>query len=84
MNSTYQIYKAEEGKFVLCYTDPILEDVVYTYLSPGTQIQTGKVHLLLFDNENLLADALDEIAQEPGWYMKEENRIPSGVNPNIE
>lgn len=82
MNGTFQIYKAETApKFFLCYTTS--DTLSYSYLTLGSQVQTGQEHLEVFDTEEQLAAAIDTVKGVQGWYMQDENRIPSPPNPNV-
>lgn len=81
MNGTFQVYKADQQpKFFLCYTTA--ETLTYSYLTLGSQVQTGQDHLEVFDTEEQLAAAIDSIKGIAGWYMQDANRIPHPPNPN--
>jgi len=74
-------YKAEtEPKFYMAYTD--VNTLIYSYLTLGMQVSTGQQYLEIFDTEEELSTAIDNLKGIGGWYMQNENRIPHPPNPN--
>ena len=50
----------------------------------GREIAAPDIYPLQeFDTEQELADLVDALIEEPGWYYRCENRIPYPPNPNV-
>lgn len=79
LTTTY--YKADtEPKFYMAYTNA--DTLTYSYLELHMQVATGQQYLEIFDTEEELSTAVDNLKGIPGWYMEDENRIPHPPNPN--
>ena len=62
---------------------PNVYTIIYSANTVGNPIiATDSYSLEEFDTEQEIADRVDEIIGEEGWYWKCDNRIPYPPNPN--
>ena len=85
MINNYQCTEETGPKFWLVWDMPgtSIDNRQYSYITPVSELTTGREFLEVFDTEEELASRVDELKEQPGWYWLPENRIPNPPNPNL-